>query len=213
MIKINGINLYKYILVFIIMSILGYFYETILEIIENLIKYQKIIFTHHTAVIYGYMNVIYGLGANIIMLLFMNKNKSLLTIFIQSSLILGLFEFLVSFIQEGIIGYISWDYSDKFLNIGGRTTIPYMLVWGISTIIFIKYIYPFLEKVIDKIPYKLILSYTLLIILLLDNVFTWIILYRRNERINGIESNSRYDKIIDSVYNNNYLDEKFPLIK
>ena len=39
----------------------------------------------------------------------------------------GAVEYILSVLEELVLGTRSWDYSAYFLNIGGRTTLPYML--------------------------------------------------------------------------------------
>ena len=44
-----------------------------------------------------------------------------------------------------------WSDSDRLLNIDGRTTIPYMIVWGGLVMIFAQIVLPYLGKVYQQI--------------------------------------------------------------
>ncbi len=50
----------------------------------------------------------------------------------------GTLEYLCSFFQEILFGTISWNYSDLFLNLNGRTSILYCFYWGIIAVVFLK---------------------------------------------------------------------------
>ena len=58
-------------------------------------------------------------------------------------------EYFTSYIGELMMHIKWWDYSNDFLNINGRTCLFYAFCWGILTIPLIKYINPFLDKIID----------------------------------------------------------------
>ena len=55
----------------------------------------------------------------------------------------GGFEYLCSLFQEKVFGTVSWDYSHQMFNIGGRTSLKYMIIWGVLALIVVKVIYPF----------------------------------------------------------------------
>ena len=67
-------------------------------------------------------------------------------------LILGLFELISGIIIELIFGRIFWDYSDEVFCILRYTSLKMMMIWGISSVIFIYLIHPFLKFIIKKIP-------------------------------------------------------------
>ena len=62
----------------------------------------------------------------------------------------GIVEYLFSFFQEKFFGTVSWDYSNLWFNINGRTSLLHCLYWGTGGVLFVKYIYPFIEKLINK---------------------------------------------------------------
>lgn len=72
----------------------------------------------------------------------------------------GTLEYLCSFFQEILFGTISWNYSDLFLNLNGRTSILYCFYWGIIAVVFLKVVYPWLQK-IEPLIYKKELEYLL----------------------------------------------------
>ena len=114
--------------------------------------------------------------------------------------------------QEIFVGTTSWDYSNHFLNIGGRTTIPFMFVWGLLSLIYVKKIYPFISKVIENVPYNLMKTITicLVVFLSLDMFLSWTALLRQNERRKGIEPWSPLGELYDKVYPDEKLAKYYP---
>ena len=83
----------------------------------------------------------------------------------------GICEYLLSVFQEILFNTKSWDYTGYFLNIGGRTTIPFMIVWGLFGLLFVQVVYPFLSKMIEKIPYNIgEISYKILLVFMIINI-------------------------------------------
>lgn len=154
-----------YINTFLFYSILGHFFENFI--------YSKI----DSGILYGYWTPIYGMGALLILFIFYLickkiKNKFIrpIILFFSSGLILGLFELISGFIIESIFGRIFWDYSDEAFCIFRYTSLKMMLVWGISSVIFIYLIHPFLKFVIKKIPR--VISIPLAFLFIFDLVYT-----------------------------------------
>ena len=124
----------------------------------------------------------------------------------------GAFEYLISFLQETFTYTVSWDYSDHFLNINGRTTIPFMLVWGFFALVFVKIVYPFLSEQIEKIPIKFgnIFFYFIFIFLVIDMTISWTALIRSALRRNNIEPLTPVGQFYDKVYPDQVLAKSFP---
>ena len=161
----------KIVLIFIIGSIFGAYYEEILHIIKYFIKYSKFDWVSKRGLVYGPISPIYGIGSLIIYLLFYLKKRKWYQTFMLGSLFGGIYEYIMGFLQEKLWGTISWDYSNKFLNINGRTTIPFMIFWGLLVLIFVYIIYPKLDKLYLKFNEKNInkISLILLIFILFDS--------------------------------------------
>ena len=125
----EGYSAKKLFLVFAIGSIIGALYEQILNLIKVYISTGNIVWELRRGVIYGPFSPIYGAGAVLIVYLLVKPNYSNIKTFLYGSILGGAFEYIISFLQETFTHTISWDYSNYFLNINGRTTIPYMIVW------------------------------------------------------------------------------------
>ena len=66
-----------------------------------------------------------------------------------------------------------WDYSNHKLNIGKYTSIEMSIIWGLSSIILIYFIKPFIDLYISIIPKYI--TYILIFLFCLDFIMTILI--------------------------------------
>ena len=151
----KGICFEKLFAIFLIGSVLGSLYEEILNFLLVYSRTGQFVWEYRRGVIYGPFNIIYGIGAVIIVALLADKKHKWYETILYGSLLGGGIEYLVSFLQETFTHTTSWDYSHKYLDINGRTTLPFMLIWGLFSFLFVRYLYPFVSRQIEKIPYNL----------------------------------------------------------
>ena len=59
----------------------------------------------------------------------------------------GIVEYLCSYFQELLFGTISWDYSNLWFNINGRTSLLHCTYWGIGGVLFMKYVMPLINHI------------------------------------------------------------------
>lgn len=139
----EGLCLKKLFFVFLIGSVLGSFYEEILHFVQTWYETGVPVWSLRRGVIYGPFNVIYGFGAAAMTFFLVRKPYKWWEIFLYSALLGGVIEYMISWLQEFFTHTRSWDYHDLWLNIDGRTTIPYMLVWGVLGLILVKFFLSF----------------------------------------------------------------------
>lgn len=193
--------------VFIIGSLVGSIYETIYVFLKNLIIYHTYIYELHTGVIYGPFNIIYGVGAVIITLLLVNKKYPWYHILWRGMLIGGLIEYFISFLQESFTGTTSWNYSNYFLNINGRTTIIYMLFWGLLCLIYVKFVYPLISRLFKLISnkYGKIILNILIFLLSIDMFISFSAIIRQYLRRQNIKPYTFYGEFLDKYYTDDRL--------
>lgn len=152
------IDLLEILTYFIIYSFLGWAMESTIRTVSE----KKII---NTGFLKGPLCPIYGIGA-IIMLVFLDRfqSKPILLFFISIG-ILTLWEYVVGVILEKLFNTKYWDYSNRKFNIKGRICLGNSLYWGILGVVFVKYIHPFIQKIIVKIDVNIV-RYTISIITL-----------------------------------------------
>lgn len=83
------------------------------------------------------------------------ENKPVLLFFI-GVVVLTIWEYIVGVLLEKIFHTKYWDYSGKKLNFQGRVCLENSIYWGILGVLFVKYIHPFVQKIIGKVDVTLI---------------------------------------------------------
>lgn len=200
-------DVFKFILiifwVFIIGSLIGYGVETIVAIIQNGH------FASRQGLLYGPLIPVYGVGLVAYYLVISKiKDKSNLKIFIITMILGGIVEYLFSFFQEKLFGTVSWDYSNLWFNINGRTSLLHCIYWGTGGVLFVKYVYPFIEKIINKLDLLAVKHITVILIVLLafDVGISCIASSRQKERVEGVAASSNLDRFCDEHYPDSVMD-------
>ena len=200
-------DVFKFVLiifwVFFIGSMIGYGVETAVAIIQNGH------FASRQGLLYGPLIPVYGIGLVVYYLVISKiKNKGNLKIFIITMVLGGIVEYLFSFFQEKFFGTVSWDYSNLWFNLNGRTSLLHCLYWGTGGVLFVKYVYPFIEKLINKIDILELKQITVILLVLLafDVGISCIAANRQRERIEGVVANSSLDRFCDEYYPDSVMD-------
>lgn len=159
-----------YINCFLLYSILGYLLETLAAFITKS--------NFKSGILFGPWTPVYGLGAVLIILisryffvnLHMPRWKETIIVFIVITFVLTLIEWIGGIGIEFLFKKVFWDYSSDPTSIGHYISLRMSLIWGISSILFIYVIYPFLKNFIKHIPLYVTVPFALLF--LFDVVYT-----------------------------------------
>ena len=195
-------ELVKIFWIFLIGSFIGYIVEMIVGLVQNGH------FVTRQGMVYGPFIQVYGIGL-IVYYLIIPKTENKLQVFLTSMLLGGIVEYLFSFLQETIFGTVSWDYSDLFLNINGRTSVLHCIYWGIGGILFIKYVYPLINK-IDELynkKYFRIATSCLVIFIVFDITISSVACQRKIERKEAIPARGPIDVFLDENFPDERLEE------
>ena len=200
----EGICFKKVFLLFMIGCVAG----CLIEMINHFIHFGNIV--SRSGLIYGPLNPVYGFGIVLFVLCF-SKVKNPIYIFIGGMFLGGGFEYLCSLFQEKVFGTVSWDYSHQMFNIGGRTSLKYMIIWGVLALIVIKVIYPFLTNLIEKIPLNIGNSLTIVLtIFMIFNVcISTMACLRQTERSLGVKASNKLEVFLDKHYPDDRLNNIF----
>ena len=130
-----------------------------------------------------------------------------LKIFLLSFIGGSILEYIMSLGMEIVLGFTAWDYSNNFLNINGRICLLFSIFWGILGVLWIKFLYPQIEKLLSKISPKIYknLIIGLTIFLVLDIIFTVSCVNRAHDADNGIPPSNGYERFLDNTFNSKYL--------
>lgn len=100
----------------------------------------------------------------------------------------GMLEFAMSLIQQYLLGSRSWNYANEPLSIGGRTTVPFMLFWGLLCYLIVRFILPLVLWLVHLIDdtWRTRLATILLAWILIDAVGALPVQEDRGQRANGV---------------------------
>lgn len=134
--------------IFLTYSILGFFYECIINFIQD--------GSFNSGFMYGPWTPIYGIGVLIILYIYKKLNKytkikRLILLSIISMIILTALEYIIGNLVEILFNQTFWDYSNYKFNYGKFISLESSLIWMIGSIIII-FIHKKLKKYIKKIP-------------------------------------------------------------
>lgn len=145
--KINIHQLFWY---FILFSILGLVIETIYG------YYSMGVWESRKGLLWGPFCPVYGVGAIFLIFLLNHVDqKNYFKLFFYGALIGAAVEYVLSYGLEAIYGARFWDYSYTKIHINGRICVIYSLFWGILAIGLMKFVKPFMDKLIDRISLKI----------------------------------------------------------
>ena len=187
---------------------IGCVFGCVFEMLNHFIHYGN--WVSRRGLIYGPLNPVYGLGL-VAFVVFLSKVKNPVLIFILGMLLGGGCEYLCSLIQEKVFGTISWDYSHQLFNIGGRTSLKYMLIWGVLALLVMRVIYPFLSNLIEKISVRTgnLLTIILIVFMIADIIISITACLRQSERANGLEPSNKVEVFLDKHYPDKRLNTIF----
>ena len=190
--------------VFIIGSIFGFFAEMLYTLV-----YTRTLQIRQ-GLVYGPFVQVYGMGAVAYYILISNVKDSKKAFF-YGMIMGGALEYLCSFFQEIFFGTISWDYSDLFMNLNGRTSLLYCVYWGIIAVAFLKIIYPWFEKVDHYIYEKNFRIITIFMVMFMtfDITISCMAADRQQQRRNNIPAKNNIDIFLDKHYPDEFLNRVY----
>lgn len=181
--------------IFVIGSVFGFFAEMLYALV-----YTRTLEIRH-GLIYGPFIQIYGIGAVAYYILISNIQEPKKA-FISGMIMGGALEYLCSFFQEIFFGTISWDYSNMFMNLNGRTSLLYCVYWGMIAIVYLKIVYPAFQKMEPLIHKKSIRIITVffMIFMTFDITISCMAGNRQQERRQNIPADNAIDIFLDKAY-------------
>ena len=204
----HGLNFYKLFWMFFICCFLGVVIETVFCLVTTGRLMQR------TGLVWGPFNLIYGIGAVLLTICLRPLiGKSDRWIFIGGAVLGGAFKYLCSWLQEKILGTVSWDYSEYRFNLNGRINLLYCLFWGVLALVWIKEIYPrlngWIERHVSRI-YGVTLSWILVVFMLLNTAVSGMAVFRQAQRYDGIPATSGWQQLMDEKYPDEKLAKIYP---
>lgn len=201
-----GCSFYKLVCLFFIGAFLGDVTETLF----CLVTMHRLM--SRSSVVYGPFSIVWGLGcAFLTLFLYRYKDKNDRYIFCAGTLLGGAYEYICSVFTELVFGTIFWDYSGFTFNLGGRINLLYCFFWGIAAVVWLKLIYPFLSRLIEKIPKRpgIIICNIMIVFMIFNVIISSLALARYTERNTTAQTSQTQETSVITRTLNQFLDSHF----
>ena len=160
-ITIFGFTIIQILAYFIIYSIIGFVIETIFGLLtKGVIESRK-------SFLYGPFCGVYGLGAVVMIVGLQKFKKNNYTLFFGGFIIGSVLEYIVSLVGELMFDIKWWDYSNMPFNINGRVCVWFSIFWGLLAIYLMTHINPKVDRLMEKIPRKVLKNTTIILTILI----------------------------------------------
>lgn len=200
----SGMCFDKLVWIFLISCVVGFYVETGWCFLRH--GYIE----SRQSLVYGPLSVAYGMGGVILTLaLYKLRNAPFYKIFGVSFLVGTVTEYICSLGQEIVFGSVAWDYSNRFLNINGRVCLLYSCFWGLLGFGWIKFIYPAMSKLVEKMPIKLgkALTYAFIVFFVFDCIMSAGAGLRMNARAEGKPATNSFEVYLDEHFDDTRMNE------
>lgn len=202
----SGFGLYKLLWV----GYIGSFFGVLIELLWCFLCTAGL--ESRSGLVWGPFNLLYGAGAMVLTAsLYRFRHRGYGVSFFGGFLVGSVVEYLCSYFQELAFGCRSWDYSEMPFNINGRICLLYSLIWGVLGVLWIKNIYPFLSKIILKIPNKVgkVITWAIFAFFVLNSLMTVLSVVRWTQRLDGIEASNAFWSWFDMRFPNERMEKIF----
>lgn len=171
---------------------------------------------NRSSLLYGSFSVVWGFGAVVLTVVLQRfTGKEDRKVFLAGAAIGGAYEYVCSVFTELVFGTVFWDYSEMPLNIGGRTNVLYCIFWGILAVLWIKVLYPPMDRYIEKIPPLpgKIITWVLIVVMLCDALLTGGAMYRYTQRQTDPEPDNFVEAFLDESFDDDLMEKRWPNMK
>lgn len=171
---------------------------------------------NRSSVLYGAFSFVWGFGAVILTVVLQRfAGKADRYIFLAGFVVGGAYEYLCSVFTELVFGTVFWDYSHIPLNIGGRTNVLFCIFWGILSVLWIKVLYPPMDRTIERIPPLTgkVLTWIMLFVMVFNGVLTAGAMVRYSERQSDPAPDNFLEQFLDQRYDNDWIERRWPNMK
>jgi len=201
-------NPYRLVLIFLITSLVGNLIETLFC---GAVAGQ---WGSRQGVIYGPFSPIYGAGAVLMLITYPLSSKGIILHFTVGALLGGVFEVLCSLLQSGVFGSASWDYTYMGVGVplfGGRTSVLFMVLWGITTVIWVRWGYPKINGLLGKLPSRVmkVTALTVAVLMAANITVSVLAINRWSERLKDQPANNQLNIFLDQHYPNARMRDTF----
>lgn len=194
--------------------ILGAFLGDIVETVFCLATTGRLM--SRSSLVFGPFSIVWGLACALLTwILYRYRDKSDRYIFVFGTILGGAYEYVCSVFTEMAFGTVFWDYSEIPFNLGGRINLLYCFFWGIAAVVWMKGVYPFLSRWIEKLPARAgkVACSVLLVLLAADMLVSALALARYSERQTGSPEQTAVGQILDECFPDEFIEKRYENLK
>ena len=194
--------------------ILGAFLGDIVETVFCLATTGR--FMSRSSLVFGPFSIVWGLACALLTwILYRYRDKSDRYIFVFGTVLGGAYEYVCSVFTEMAFGTVFWDYSEIPFNLGGRINLLYCFFWGIAAVVWMKGVYPFLSRWIEKLPARMgkVVCSVLLVLLAADMLVSALALARYSERQAGKAEQTAVGQALDEFFPDGFIEKRYENLK
>ena len=164
----------------------------------------------HTTFLWGWFNIVYGLGAIVVYIVSVLVQKYNAFIkFLAFTVSATLLELILGLFAQYVLNTKAWTY--EFMTIGEHISVPFSLAWGILGTLFAQYVLPLLDKLFAKMQGKaFVVISNICIVFMVINLFASLaVQYRWGQRPYKPVPTNAVERFIDEHYPDEYLEQWF----
>ena len=194
--------------------ILGAFLGDIVETVFCLVTTGRLM--SRSSLVFGPFSIVWGLACALLTwILYRYRDKSDRYIFVFGTDLGGAYEYVCSVFTEMAFGTVFWDYSKIPFNLGGRINLLYCFFWGIAAVVWMKGVYPFLSRWIEKLPARMgkVVCSVLLVLLAADMLVSALALARYSERQAGKAEQTAVGQALDEFFPDGFIEKRYENLK
>lgn len=206
----KGICFDKLVWVFLLSSFLG----ALIEMVYCYVMGGT--WMNRSSVLYGTFSFVWGFGAVLLTIVLQRlAGKADRHVFLAGFLVGGAYEYLCSVFTEVVFGTVFWDYSWMPLNLGGRVNLLYCIFWGLLAVVWLKILYPPMDKGIEKLPPLLgkVLTWVIVFVMVCNGVLTGAAMIRYTERQTEPAPSNMIEEILDEKFDDDWMENRWPNMK
>ena len=171
------------------------------------------VWMNRSSLLYGPFSVVWGMGAVVLTVVLQRlSDKPDRSIFLAGCVLGGVYEYLCSVFTEYIFGTVFWDYSHMPLNLGGRINLLYCIFWGLLAVLWLRVLYPPMERRIETLPPLAgkVLTWTLILLMAANAVLTSAAMLRYTDRQSEHPHTGIVETFLDERYPDSYMEHRWP---
>lgn len=203
----EGCGFYKVVWLFFAGAFLGDITETIF------CRITAGVWMSRSSVVWGPFSIVWGLAiALVTAMLYKYRNRSDGFLFLAGTFLGGAYEYFCSVFTEMVFGTVFWDYSEIPFNLGGRINLLYCFFWGIAAVVWFKCCYPFISRMIERLPviFGKIATWVLILFMCCNITVSCMALVRYGERQEGIPAEEGWQVWTDAHFEDTRVERIYP---